>query len=182
MLRGSADRLHRSRPPCQLIQAVINTNPAKGAPASHQKALSPCNRSSINLPSPCTQSPSPRPGPHTRDVAAVEPARLAGLVPPSSSASPAPALWATPSLGGLARPLPLSLAHSCPRLGWPGCHRRPCRALACSGGCAKPLVCVCRSFHPCPWAVNLHCTTEALRLRTHEPPAPAGSDGVGLNL
>lgn len=66
MLRGSTERLHRSRPSCQLIQGVINTNPAKGAPGSHRKALSPCNQSSINLPSPCAQRPSPAAGaPHS---------------------------------------------------------------------------------------------------------------------
>lgn len=120
MLRGSADRLHSSRPSCKLIQGVINTNPTKGAPGSRWRALSPCNQSPINLPSPCAQRPSHGWGPA---LGTPQPWSRPGW----PALSPFPP-WLPPFLcpGGPplpqrspARLLPLSLASAA--LSWGGC-------------------------------------------------------------
>lgn len=58
MFPGSAKRLHRSRPSCQLIQGVINTNPRRG-PGSHREALSPCNQRRIKLSLLALSAPAP---------------------------------------------------------------------------------------------------------------------------
>lgn len=171
MLRGSADRLHRSRPSCQLIQGVINTNPAKGAPGSHRKALSPCNQSSINLPSPCVQRPSPVAGaPHSGCLSLG--AGPAGLPRPPFLLGPAPG--AAP-----ARLPPLSLALSCTRLAGRGVTGSPAQPWPAPRGALSP---PCVSPHSCPRGGNPRFTAEALRPGLQKPPAlgTAASDGVGF--
>lgn len=166
MLRGSADRLHRSQSSCQLIQGVINTNPAKGGPGSHRKALSPCNQSSINLPSPCAQRPSPAAGaPHS------------GCHSPGAGPAGLPH---PPFLLGFTRPWPrgpplprgLPLQPQCsPALDWDGqgVTGSPVQPWPAPGDTLSPPY--ISPTHSCPRDRNLHFTTEALRPGMHKPPA-----------
>lgn len=122
MLPGSAKRLHRSRPSCQLIQGIINTNPQRG-PQALGKPIS-CNQSCIKLGLPALSASAPGRGcgPHAGSGSgsgSLEPAGWAALpLLPFSVTAVACGLLC---LGDIflrplvqALPPPLSPAHSVP--------------------------------------------------------------------
>lgn len=97
MLQGSAKCLHRSRPSCQLIWGVINTNPTKGAVGSHRKPYLPVIRAPRNSRLPVLTTGQGC-NAVARDSAASEPTRPAlTSTSPSCSGSP----YSRPVLGHL---------------------------------------------------------------------------------
>lgn len=142
MLPGSAKRLHRSRPSCQLIQGIINTNPQRG-PQALGKPIS-CNQSCIKfgLPALSASAPGRGCGPHAGSAGSgsgsgsLEPAGWAALpLLPFSVTAVACGLLC---LGDIflrplvqALPSPLSPAHLSAR-----------HSTGCSGSCANLSTCV----------------------------------------
>lgn len=114
--------------------------------------------------------------PHAdRDVGAWSP--LAGpALPPALSPRQLPCGPSCPGdifMSSLvqALPLPLSPVHPSPRLGWPGCHKKPHRALAALGVALSPPP-------PDSWDRRPHYTAEAARPGMSEPLTPGSQPEV----
>lgn len=175
MFPGSAKRLHRSRPSCQLIQGVINTNPPRG-PASPREALSPFNQSCLELGLPALSAPAPGRGcgPHAGSgsgYGSLEPTGRAVPTCPSSSASlQSPCgllclgdIFVRPLMQAL--PPPLSPAHLSART-----------ALAALGVVLS--LHMCHPFRQTNWGRSPHYTAEAAGPGMNKPLTPGSQPGV----